>query len=113
MGYTLRSFFPAGHAMYSTLRSLMFRLPAETSPDLALDMLGAAARLRLARHLARPVPSHPVQALAMTFGNPVALAAALDKHAVAVDGLADLGCGCIAARTVTPRPQPGNPKPRL
>src|SRR5690554_7508734 len=69
MGYTPRSFFPAGHAMYSTLRSLMFRLPAETSHDLALDMLGAAGRLRLARHLARPVASHPVQVLGMTFDN--------------------------------------------
>src|SRR5690554_4491237 len=113
MGYTPRSFFPAGHAMYSTLRSLMFRLPAETSHDLALDMLGAAGRLRLARHLARPVASHPVQVLGMTFDNPVGLAAGLDKNAVAVDGLADLGFGFIEVGTVTPRPQPGNPKPRL
>lgn len=113
MGYTPRSFFPAGHAMYSTLRSLMFRLPAETSHDLALDMLGAAGRLRLARHLARPVASHPVQLLGMTFDNPVGLAAGLDKNAVAVDGLADLGFGFIEVGTVTPRPQPGNPKPRL
>src|SRR5690606_13874974 len=102
-----------GHAMYSTLRSLMFRLPAETSHDLALDMLGAAGRLRLARHLARPVASHPVQVLGMTFDNPVGLAAGLDKNAVAVDGLSQLGFGFIEIGTVTPRAQPGNPKPRL
>ena len=99
--------------MYSNLRSLMFRLPAETSHDLALDLIGAAGRLRLASRLARPVPSHPVQVLGMTFDNPVGLAAGLDKNAVAVDGLAGLGFGFIEVGTVTPRPQAGNPKPRL
>lgn len=99
--------------MYSNLRSLMFRLPAETSHDLALDMIGAAGRLRLASRLARPVHSHPVQVLGMNFDNPVGLAAGLDKNAVAVDGLADLGFGFIEVGTVTPRPQAGNPKPRL
>ena len=99
--------------MYSYLRSLMFRLPAETSHDLALDMIGAAGRLRLASRLARPVQSQPVQVLGMTFDNPVGLAAGLDKNAVAVDGLADLGFGFIEVGTVTPKPQPGNPKPRL
>ncbi|EZQ17171.1 quinone-dependent dihydroorotate dehydrogenase [Halopseudomonas bauzanensis] len=99
--------------MYSNLRSLMFRLPAETSHDLALDMLGAAGRLRLASHLARPVQPHPVKLLGMTFDNPVGLAAGLDKNAVAVDGLAGLGFGFVEVGTVTPRPQPGNPKPRL
>ena len=99
--------------MYSTLRSLMFRLPAETSHDLALDMIGAAGRLRLAGRLTRPVQSHPVQVLGMTFDNPVGLAAGLDKNAVAVDGMAALGFGFIEVGTVTPRPQAGNPKPRL
>lgn len=99
--------------MYSNLRSLMFRLPAETSHDLALDMLGAAGRLGLASRLARPVQPHPVKLLGMTFDNPVGLAAGLDKNAVAVDGLAGLGFGFVEVGTVTPRPQPGNPKPRL
>ena len=99
--------------MYSNLRSLMFRLPAETSHDLALDMIGAAGRLRLVSRLARPVQSHPVEVLGMTFDNPVGLAAGLDKNAVAVDGLAGLGFGFIEVGTVTPRPQAGNPKPRL
>lgn len=99
--------------MYSNLRSLMFRLPAETSHDLALDLIGAAGRLRLASRLARPVQSNPVDVLGMTFDNPVGLAAGLDKNAVAVDGLAALGFGFIEVGTVTPRPQAGNPKPRL
>lgn len=99
--------------MYSTLRSLMFRLPAETSHDLALDMIGAAGRLGLARRLLRPVASQPVEVMGLNFPNPVGLAAGLDKNAVAVDGLGAMGFGFIEVGTVTPRPQPGNPKPRM
>lgn len=99
--------------MYDLLRSLMFRLPAETSHDLALDMIGAAGRLRLAEKLVRPVPAQPVEVMGLTFDNPVGLAAGLDKNAVAVDGLAAMGFGFLEVGTVTPRPQPGNPKPRL
>jgi len=100
-------------AMYDLLRSLMFRLPAETSHDLALDMIGAAGRLRLAEKLVRPVPAQPVEVMGLTFDNPVGLAAGLDKNAAAVDGMAAMGFGFLEVGTVTPRPQPGNPKPRL
>jgi len=99
--------------MYDLLRSLMFRLPAETSHDLALDMIGAAGRLRLAEKLVRPVPAQPVEVMGLTFDNPVGLAAGLDKNAAAVDGMAAMGFGFLEVGTVTPRPQPGNPKPRL
>ncbi len=99
--------------MYDLLRSLMFKMPAETSHDLALDLIGAAGRLRLADKLVRPVPPQPVEVMGLTFDNPVGLAAGLDKNAVAVDGLAAMGFGSIEVGTVTPRPQPGNPKPRL
>ena len=99
--------------MYDLLRSLMFKLPAETSHDLALDMIGAAGRLRLADRLVRPVPAQPVEVMGLTFDNPVGLAAGLDKNAIAVDGLAAMGFGFVEVGTVTPRPQPGNPKPRL
>ena len=99
--------------MYDLLRSLMFKLPAETSHDLALDMIGAAGRLRLADRLIRPVPAQPVEVMGLTFDNPVGLAAGLDKNAIAVDGLAAMGFGFVEVGTVTPRPQPGNPKPRL
>lgn len=99
--------------MYSTLRSLMFRLPAETSHDLALDMIGAAGRLGLARRLLRPVAPQPVEVMGLKFANPVGLAAGLDKNAVAVDGLGAMGFGFIEVGTVTPRPQPGNPRPRM
>lgn len=99
--------------MYDLLRSLMFKLPAETSHDVALDLIGAAGRLRLADKLVRPVPAQPVVVMGLTFDNPVGLAAGLDKNAVAVDGLAAMGFGSIEVGTVTPRPQVGNVKPRL
>lgn len=99
--------------MYDLLRSLMFKLPAETSHDVALDLIGAAGRLRLADKLVRPVPAQPVEVMGLTFDNPVGLAAGLDKNAVAVDGLAAMGFGSIEVGTVTPRPQVGNVKPRL
>lgn len=99
--------------MYSTMRSLLFRLPAETSHDLALDMIGAAGRLGIARKLTRRVAPDPVEVMGLTFDNPVGLAAGLDKNGMAVDGLGALGFGFIEVGTVTPQPQPGNPKPRL
>lgn len=99
--------------MYSTLRSLLFRLPAETAHDLTLDMLGTAGRLGLAARFNRQPASLPVKVMGLEFPNPVGLAAGLDKNAQAVDGLAALGFGFIEVGTVTPRPQPGNPKPRM
>jgi dihydroorotate dehydrogenase len=58
-------------------------------------------------------PSKPVQAFGLTFKNPVGLAAGYDKDAVALRGLSALGFGHVEVGTVTPRPQPGNPKPRV
>jgi dihydroorotate dehydrogenase len=54
-----------------------------------------------------------VQAFGLTFKNPVGLAAGYDKDAVAIPGLAALGFGHVEVGTVTPKPQPGNPRPRL
>lgn len=99
--------------MYSILRSLLFRLPAEASHDLTMDMLGAAGRLGLVDKLCRPRTPQPVQVMGLTFDNPVGLAAGLDKNGLAVDGLAAMGFGFLEVGTVTPRPQPGNPKPRM
>ncbi len=63
--------------------------------------------------LGRRTPSLPVEAMGLTFPNPLGLAAGFDKNAVGVDGLAALGFGSIEVGTVTARPQPGNPRPRL
>lgn len=94
---------------YPLLRQCLFALPAETSHDLTLALLRTGA----GRLLAPTVPSKPVRLWQLDFKNPVGLAAGLDKNGDCVDGLAALGFGFIEVGTVTPRPQAGNPRPRL
>ncbi len=98
---------------YTLSRALLFRLNGETSHELGLDMLGASERLGLLKYLAPTVASLPVTVAGIEFPNPVGLAAGLDKNGDYIDAFARLGFGFIEIGTVTPRPQPGNPKPRL
>jgi len=99
--------------IYPFFRPLLFTLDPETAHDMAFASLDVAARFGIAQALApRPMPS-PVTAMGLDFPNRVGLAAGLDKNAAHIDGLAALGFGFIECGTVTPRPQPGNPKPRL
>lgn len=99
--------------MYGLARSLLFRLDAEQAHDLALKGLDAAWRSGLNPLIAhRPAPL-PTRALGLVFQNPVGLAAGLDKNGACIDALAALGFGFIEIGTTTPRPQPGNPKPRM
>ncbi|HEY8942239.1 MAG TPA: quinone-dependent dihydroorotate dehydrogenase [Cellvibrio sp.] len=99
--------------MYHHIRDLLFRLDAETSHELSLDMLGAAERLHLLGLFTKPVPSNPVNLWGLTFDNPVGLAAGLDKNGDYFNALGVLGFGFVEIGTITPRPQPGNPQPRL
>ena len=94
----------------SLVTPLLRRLDAETAHGLALK--GLAAGLA-GRDLARPDPILATEALGLRFANPIGLAAGFDKDAVAVLPLMRLGFGFVEAGTVTPRPQPGNPRPRL
>ncbi len=98
--------------MYALARELMFKLSPETSHELAIDLIGAGGRLGLNRLLCK-TPRLPVTVMGLEFPNPVGLAAGLDKNGDAIDGFAQLGFGFIEIGTVTPRPQPGNPRPRL
>ncbi len=94
--------------LYSLLRPLLFSLDPETAHRLTLksaDRFSALLRNR--------VPEQPRQVMGLTFPNPVGLAAGLDKNAEHIDAFAALGFGFIEVGTVTPRPQPGNPRPRL
>jgi dihydroorotate dehydrogenase len=91
--------------------SLLARLPAETAHDLTLALLGRAGPL-LPRPLGDP-PCLQVQALGLAFPNPVGLAAGFDKNAAVPAAMARLGFGFVECGTVTPRPQGGNPRPRL
>ena len=94
--------------MYRHLRPLLFALPPEFAHGLALNALKAWGRFP-----AKPPPGEPAHVLGLRFANRVGIAAGLDKDAVAVPGLARLGFGFVEVGTVTPRPQSGNPKPRL
>ena len=96
--------------LYALARPLLFALDPETAHLLTLALADAPLRFGLLR--AR-VPQYPVRALGLDFPNPVGLAAGLDKNAAHIDALAALGFGFIEVGTVTPRPQPGNPRPRL
>lgn len=99
--------------MYTLARQLLFKLSPETSHDLSLDLIGAGGRLGLNGLLTKAPAKLPVTVMGLQFDNPVGLAAGLDKNGAAIDGFAQLGFGFVEIGTVTPRAQPGNPKPRL
>ncbi len=99
--------------MYPLLRPLLFALDPETAHHATLAGMDAAARVGLARAFAPQVPDAPVDVMGLRFPNRVGLAAGLDKNAAHIDALASLGFGFLECGTVTPRAQPGNPRPRL
>lgn len=99
--------------MYPLFRPALFRLDPETAHHLTLDGLNAAHKLGLSSLAARRPADDPRTVMGLTFPNPVGLAAGLDKNGDCIDGLAALGFGFVEIGTITPLPQPGNPKPRL
>jgi dihydroorotate dehydrogenase len=102
--------------MYPLFRRFLFRLDPETAHQLTLQTLRLAGNFPLSRWFLKQVykvPSKPVQAFGLTFKNPVGLAAGYDKDGLAIRGLAALGLGHVEIGTVTPKPQPGNPRPRV
>jgi dihydroorotate dehydrogenase len=98
---------------YTLLRPAMFALDAETAHHLTLTSLQTAQRLGLMSLAASRPASDPRTVMGLTFPNPVGLAAGLDKNGEVIDALATLGFGFVEIGTITPLPQPGNPKPRL
>jgi dihydroorotate dehydrogenase len=99
--------------IYSLARPLLFQFDAESVHDFTLKSLKTAERLGVLKLCASPPVSQTRTVMGITFPNAVGLAAGLDKNAAVIDGMAALGFGFIEVGTVTPRPQPGNPKPRL
>ncbi|MDA8328606.1 MAG: quinone-dependent dihydroorotate dehydrogenase [Betaproteobacteria bacterium] len=97
--------------LYRLARPLLFSLDAETVHHLTLSGLQLAYRLGL--HGNPPSQNQAVEVMGLRFPNAVGLAAGLDKNGAYIDALAALGFGFIEIGTVTPRPQPGNPQPRL
>ena len=98
---------------YSLIKPFLFQLDAEQAHDITLKSLKYAAKPGLLNLLGKAPECKPRQVMGLNFPNAVGLAAGLDKNAAYIDGLAALGFGFIEVGTVTPRPQPGNPKPRL
>ncbi len=97
---------------YSLARPLLFKLDPEVAHDFSLSALAKIERMGLL-----PAQRHPagksIRVMGLDFPNVVGLAAGLDKNGDYIDALAALGFGCIEIGTITPRPQPGNPKPRM
>src|SRR5262245_45301696 len=102
--------------MYPFLRPFLFRLDPETSHQLTLQAIRFAGNIPLSRWILTQLykaPAKPASAFGLTFKNPVGLAAGYDKNALAIKGLSALGFSHLEVGTVTPRPQPGNPTPRV
>ncbi|MGH8669371.1 MAG: quinone-dependent dihydroorotate dehydrogenase [Burkholderiales bacterium] len=93
-------------SLYRLARPLLFSLDPETAHRVTLDLLHLLP-------VSGRIPERPLKAMGLDFPNPVGLAAGLDKDAAHIDALGALGFGFLEVGTVTPRPQAGNPRPRL
>ncbi|HEY8157968.1 MAG TPA: quinone-dependent dihydroorotate dehydrogenase [Methylobacter sp.] len=99
--------------LYPLLRPLLFSLAPETAHEVTLKLLNVAYVSGLSKLVYPEIDPKPVKVMGLDFKNPVGLAAGLDKNGDYINALAALGFGFVEIGTVTPRPQPGNPKPRL
>jgi dihydroorotate dehydrogenase len=99
--------------MYSLARKVLFQFSGETAHELALDGLNAAHNMGVLPLFAKSRVQAPVEVMGIHFPNAVGLAAGLDKNADHLDALGALGFGFVEVGTVTPKPQPGNDKPRI
>ena len=99
--------------LYELARPVLFRIDPETAHGLALSSFKLFHRLGLAGLPGKAIAGRRVRAMGLDFPNPVGLAAGLDKNGEYIDALAALGFGFLEIGTVTPHPQPGNPRPRM
>jgi dihydroorotate dehydrogenase len=97
---------------YPLMKPWLFRLDAERAHTLTVKMMVIAHRLGMLKSVVG-TPQQPRNVMGLTFPNVLGLAAGMDKSANAVDAWGALGFGFVEVGTLTPRPQPGNPKPRL
>jgi len=105
---------PVIDSLYPLARRCLFRLDPENAHDVSMAGLKIAGKAGLLRMAARHNPATPpFEVMGLEFPNRIGLAAGLDKCGDTIDALGDLGFGFIEMGTITPRPQPGNPKPRL
>ena len=98
---------------YALTRPLLFGMDAEAAHDFTMDMLARGQHTPLQWAWCNETVHDPIQLAGLTFPNRVGLAAGLDKNARCIDALGAMGFGFVEVGTVTPKPQPGNPKPRM
>lgn len=98
---------------YPFVRKALFQLDPERAHELTFQQLRRVTGTPLECLVRQKVPAKPVSCMGLTFKNPLGLAAGLDKDGECIDALGAMGFGSIEIGTVTPRPQPGNDKPRL
>jgi dihydroorotate dehydrogenase len=96
---------------YALIRPFLFALDAERAHELIIGLLAVGGSMGFRPR--SPTRCNPIEVMGLEFPNRVGLAAGLDKNGMAIDGLGHLGFGFLEVGTVTPRPQPGNPRPRL
>ncbi len=99
--------------LYPLLRPFLFSLDPETAHEVTLKLLNATYVSGLSNLIYPKIAHKPVTVMGLEFKNPVGLAAGMDKNGDYINALDALGFGFVEIGTVTPRPQPGNPKPRL
>ena len=98
--------------MYALIRPALFAMDPESAHDFTMQSMKLAGKTGLSR-LYPKATGTPKTVMGLTFPNPVGLAAGLDKNGTSIDGFASLGFGFMELGTVTPRPQQGNPRPRM
>jgi dihydroorotate dehydrogenase len=98
---------------YSLARPFLFGLDPETAHDLTMQSLARVQGTPLEWAYCKGMVDDPIELAGLKFPNRVGLAAGLDKNARCIDGLGAMGFGFVEVGTVTPKPQPGNPKPRM
>lgn len=98
---------------YALARPFLFHLDPEAAHDLTMDLLARGQRTPLQKAWSNRRVEDPVQLAGLTFPNRVGMAAGLDKNARCIDAFAAMGFGFVEVGTVTPKPQPGNAKPRI
>ncbi len=98
---------------YALARPFLFRLDAEAAHDLTMNLLARGQGTPLQWAWSQPMVSDPIELAGLRFPNRVGMAAGLDKNARCIDALSAMGFGFVEVGTVTPKPQPGNPQPRM
>ena len=98
---------------YSLTRPLLFGMDPEAAHDFTMNLMAKGQNTMLQCAWSRPMVNDPIELAGLKFPNRVGMAAGLDKNARCIDALAAMGFGFVEVGTVTPKPQPGNPKPRM